>query len=149
MMSSQVPLMSEFYHQLAFVSSVLAGFAFTFYGSLLTLTSTRLAVSCAAWFAVAASICFLLVTLGTTFAAVTAASLAAGAPMPLALARQLPVLSTCFFLGLALLLTSFGLGGWARSHALGWATSLVGGVGLLAALWVLWPFLHGHSTALP
>ena len=60
--------MTEYYRQFAFVSSVLAGFAFAFYGDVapgpdaasnVELGSVSLAST--------ASIAFLLVTLGTTF----------------------------------------------------------------------------------
>ena len=61
--------MGEYYRQFAFVSSVLAGFAFTFYATLLAINRPHRAVSWAALLTVTASICFLTVTLGTTFAA--------------------------------------------------------------------------------
>ena len=62
--------MAEFYRQFAFVSSVLAGFAFTFYGTLLVAEREHRAGAWAAFLAVAASVAFLPVTLGMTFGAV-------------------------------------------------------------------------------
>jgi hypothetical protein len=62
--------MAEFYRQFALVSSVLAGFAFTFYGTLLVAAREHRAGAWAAFFAVAASVAFLPVTLGMTFGAV-------------------------------------------------------------------------------
>jgi hypothetical protein len=74
--------------QLAFVSSLLAGFAFTFYGVLLTTSTAHRVASWACFLAVAASIIFLLVTLGNTFAAVVASSLPKDNPMPPSIAAQ-------------------------------------------------------------
>src|SRR5262249_2737016 len=59
----------EYYRQFGFVSSVLAGFAFTFFGVLLPVSVTARAAALAAYLAVAGSIAFFLVTLGMTFAA--------------------------------------------------------------------------------
>jgi len=50
--------MAEFYRQFAFVSSVLAGFAFTFYGTLLVAEREHRAGAWAAFLAVAASVAF-------------------------------------------------------------------------------------------
>src|SRR5215831_8348464 len=65
--------MAELFRQFAFVSSVLAGFAFAFYGTLLVAAREHRAGAWAAFFAVAASVAFLPVTLGMTFSAVRAA----------------------------------------------------------------------------
>jgi hypothetical protein len=54
----------EYYRQFAFVNSVLAGFAFSFYGVLLSASAQHRATNLAALLAVMASIAFLLVTLG-------------------------------------------------------------------------------------
>ena len=56
------------------MSSVLAGFAFTFYGTLLVAAREHRAGAWAAFFVVAASVAFLPVTLGMTFGAVRAAN---------------------------------------------------------------------------
>jgi len=66
--------MAEFSRQFAFVSSVLAGFAFAFYGTLLVAAREHKAGTWAAFFAVAASVAFLPVTLGMTFNAARAAN---------------------------------------------------------------------------
>jgi hypothetical protein len=112
--------MAEFYRQFAFVSSVLAGFAFTFYGTLLVAAHEHRAGKWAAFFAVAASVAFLPVTLGMTFGAVRA--------------------------GVVFLLTSFGVSGWIRSRGLGIATTSLSLIGALVALAALRPFLHVVST---
>ena len=76
----------EYYRQFGFVSSVLGGFAFTFFGVLLPVSTRGHAAALAAFLAVAGS--FLMVTLGMTFAATVAASLPAEAPMPASILAQ-------------------------------------------------------------
>ena|SRR5450432_2722598 len=132
----------EYYRQFAFVSSVLAGFAFTLYGVLLGTSTAHKAADWASLLAVAASVSFLLVTLGMTFAAAVAAHLPKDATMPPAITAQQMPLSFCFLGGIALLFAAFGLGGWIRSRSLGIATTVVAGLGLVAAFAVLIPFMR-------
>ena len=127
------------YQQLAFVSSVLAGFAFAFYGTLLISQSTRRICSWAALLAACAGICFLIVTLGSTFSVTVTLNTAA---LPEALQAQQEPLTTLFLLGIVLTLFSFGIGGWMRSHKLGVATTCVALMGLVGVLWVMQPFIH-------
>jgi hypothetical protein len=132
----------EYYRQFAFVSSVLAGFAFSFYGVLLSASAQHRATNLAALVAVMASIAFLLVTLGMTFAAAIAASLPNGGKMPSSILAQQTPLSICFLVGIVLLFGAFGLGGWIRSRSLGIATTAIAAVGLVGAVAVLIPYLH-------
>ena len=133
--------MAEYYRQFAFVSSVLAGFAFTFYAALLAISAKSRATSWAAFLTVTASTCFLIVTLGTTFSAARVAGLSAEAELPPELAAQQAPLSVLFLLGIYLLLASFGLGGWIRSRKLGIVTVVVSILGAAGVLGALWPFL--------
>ena len=132
----------EYYRQFGFVSSVLGGFAFTFFGVLLPVSPKGRAAALAAYLAVAGSIAFLLVTLGMTFAASVAASLPMGAVMPLSIVAQQTPLSFCFIVGMSLLLTSFAVGGWIHSRFMGIATIILAVVGALGTFLVLIPFLH-------
>src|SRR5262245_53480619 len=135
--------MAEYYRQFAFVSSVLAGFAFAFYGTLLVAAREHRAGAWAAFFAVAASVAFLPVTLGMTFNAVRAAndprelSLSAAAADP-----QIALLSMLFLSGVIFLLASFGISGRMRSRRLGIATSSLSLLGSIAAYAALMPFLY-------
>ena len=133
--------MAEYYRQFAFVSSVLAGFAFTFYATLLSIDRAKRSVSWAALLSVAASICLLVVTLGTTFAAARVASLPDGSALPPLLASQQVPLSMFFLAGILLLLASFALGGWIRSRRLGVATTTLSVIGAIAVFFALSPFL--------
>jgi len=134
--------MAEYYRQFAFVSSVLAGFAFTFYATLLAVPRESRAASWAAFLAVTASTCFLVVTLATTFSAARVASLSDPLAIPPELLVQRSFLSVLFLLGILLLLASFGLGGWIRSRRLGTATTAVAILGAIAVFLALAPFLQ-------
>src|SRR5215469_2608470 len=132
----------EYYRQFGFVSSVLGGFAFTFFGVLLPVSMKGRAAALAGFLAVAGSISFLLVTLGMTFAAAVAASLPADAGMPASILAQQTPLSFCFLLGMGLLLASFGVCGWIHSRFMGIATVTLAGIGAFGVVLVLIPFLH-------
>lgn len=127
------------YQQIAFVSSVLAGFAFAFYGTLLISPTTRRIGSWAAFLSACAGICFLIVTLGSTFSVTATLHTAT---LPEALRAQQEPLTTLFLLGIVLTLFSFGIGGWMRSHKLGIATTCVALIGVVGVLWVMQPFIH-------
>ena len=135
--------MAEFSRQFAFVSSVLAGFAFAFYGTLLLAPRENRAGAWAAFFAVAASVAFLPVTLGMTFNAVRAANQPRDLSVSTAAADpQIALLSMLFLSGVLFLLASFGISGWMRSRGLGIATTALSSLGALAIFVALKPFLH-------
>ena len=134
--------MTEYYRQFAFVTSVLGGFAFALFGTLLLAPSSHRAASWAAMLSVTASIAFLLDTLGMTFAGVYSTSLPADGTMPPRIASQLGPLTLLFCFGILLLLASFGLGGWVRSRTLGIATTTVAVLGAIAAYLVLAPYIR-------
>jgi hypothetical protein len=135
--------MAEYYRQFAFVSSVLAGFAFAFYGTLLVAAREHRAGAWASFFAVAASVAFLPVTLGMTFTAARATI----QPQEFTVSTlksdpQNALLSMLFLSGVVFLLASFGISGWMRSRGLGIATTSLSLLGALAAFAALRPFLH-------
>jgi hypothetical protein len=139
--------MAEFYRQFAFVSSVLAGFAFTFYGTLLVAEREHRAGAWAAFLAVAASVAFLPVTLGMTFGAVHAVNQSSEFSVStLAADPQIALLSMLFLAGVVFLLGSFGVSGWMRSRGLGIATTSLSFIGALAVFAALRPFLHVVSA---
>jgi hypothetical protein len=139
--------MAEFYRQFAFVSSVLAGFSFTFYGTLLIAARRHRAGTWAAFLAVAASVAFLPVTLGMTFTAARATNQPSEFSISHAAADpQLALLSMLFLSGMVLLFASFGVSGWMRSRGLGIATTFLSLMGAIAAFAALRPFIHVMST---
>jgi hypothetical protein len=127
----------EYYRQFGFVSSVLGGFAFTFFGVLLPVSTRGHAAALATFLAIAGSIAFLMVTLGMTFAATVPAE----APMPASILAQETPLSFCFLIGMGLLLASFGVCGWIHSCLMGIAAIFLAAVGALGIMLVLIPFL--------
>jgi hypothetical protein len=136
-------IMAEFSRQFAFVSSVLAGFAFAFYGTLLVAAREHKAGTWAAFFAVAASVAFLPVTLGMTFNAARAANQSTELTVSSATADpQIALLSMLFLSGVVFLLASFGISGWMRSRGLGIATTTLSLLGAFAVFAALRPFLH-------
>jgi hypothetical protein len=132
----------EYYRQFGFVSSVLGGFAFTFFGVLLPVSSRGRPAALAAFLAVAGSIALLLVTLGMTFAAAVAGSLPSDAVMPASILAQQTPLSFCFVVGVGFLLASFAVAGWIHSRFLGIATVILAVVGAFGIFLVLIPFSH-------
>ncbi len=139
--------MIEYFRQFAFVASLLGGFSFTFFGTLLMVPRDHRVVSPAAALALAASTCFLVVTLGNTFAATAVAD-----PATLAVSRRLGIataiqghvapISQLFLLGVLLLLLSFGASGWVRTRRLGQLTTLIAAIGIAGVVWVMLPFLR-------
>jgi hypothetical protein len=138
--------MAEFYRQFALVSSVLAGFAFTFYGTLLVAAREHRAGAWAAFFAVAASVAFLPVTLGMTFGAVLPPTSRESSAIEFGSDSQIALLSMLFLGGVVFLLGSFGVSGWMRSRRLGIATTSLVLIGAVAVFAALRPFLHVVST---
>jgi hypothetical protein len=134
--------MTEYYRQFAFVTSVLGGFSFALFGTLLLAPSSHRAASWAALLSVTASVAFLLDTIGMTFGGIYSGSLPPGGTIPPRIASQLGPLSQLFCAGVLLLLASFGLGGWVRSRTLGIATTTVAVLGAIAAYVVMTPYMH-------
>ena len=132
----------EYFRQIGFISSVLGGFAFTFFGVLLPVPGKGRPAALAAFLAVAGSICFLVVTLGMTFAAGVATSLPTEATIPASIVAQQTALSFCLLMGIGLLLASIAVGGWIHSRFMGIATICLAAVGTLGILLVLLPFVH-------
>ncbi len=138
--------MAEYFREFAFVASLLAGFSFAFFGTLLGAPKDHRVIGPAAGLALAASTCFLIVTLGNTFAAATvdapsAFPAVAKARILQGIGQHLGPISMLFLVGILLLLTSFGAAGWSRSRRLGYATTIIASLGALGAIWALLPFL--------
>jgi hypothetical protein len=141
-----ISTMAEFYRQFGFVSSVLAGFSFTFYGTLLVAARHHRAGTWAAFFAIAASVAFLPVTLGMTFGAVHAVNQLEPSVSNAAADPQIVLLSMLFLAGVVFLFASFGVSGWMRSRGLGIATTCLSLIGAIATFAALRPFLHAVHT---
>lgn len=135
---------AEYFRQFAAVASLLAGFSVAFSGTLLAVPHAHRVLGPAAALALAAAACFLVVTVGNTFAAAAVANprmLATHAGMQPAILAHLGPISEMFLVGVGLLLGSLGAAGWARSRTLGWVTTLTAALGAVGVLWALGPFL--------
>lgn len=133
--------MAEFFRQFAFVGALLGGFSLAFFGTLLDAGRVHRAVGPTAALALASSSCFLIVTLGNTFAASAMADDQMRQRLQAGIHHQVGPLSMLFLLGILLLLASFGASGWIRSRKLGWATSTIALATLLGVVWVMRPFV--------
>jgi hypothetical protein len=134
---------SELFRQTAFISALVAGFAFTFAGVLVTSSSKNRIVGWTAAFSILASAGLVVCALGWTLCAPRMAALAAGASsaqgidLPEAYRQIHRCLSTTFTTCFFLFLASVALSGWIRSRALGVVSTLAAASGGLMAVWVL------------
>ena len=133
--------MVEYFREFAFIGALLGGFSLAFFGTLLDAGRAHRAVAPTAALALAASSCFLIVTLGNTFAASVMSDTAMRARTEVRVIANIPPLSELFLLGILLLLASFGASGWIRSRRLGVATSAIAVVTLVGVVWIMTPFL--------
>jgi hypothetical protein len=136
--------MVEYFREFAFVGALLGGFSLAFFGTLLDAGRTHRAIGPTAALTLAASSCFLIVTLGNTFAASVMSDPAMRVRMEASVTTRIGSLSQLFLLGILLLLASFGASGWIRSRKLGWATTIIAVVTLGGVAWVMDPFLIIH-----
>ena len=133
--------MGDGFAQLGNISAVLGGFAVTFLAVVLTHPDTRRRADVAVTIATLAAACFFISALGwtllaTRYSAVAAQGLSrAQEAATLTNVAALPrSLSLIFLLGIFLLFTTLGLGGWLRSRTLGGVTTLIAlGAGVIAA----------------
>ena len=133
--------MSEYFREFAFVGALLGGFSLVLFGTLLDTGRSHRTVGPAAGLALASSSCFLIVTLGNTFAASVEANPLMRARLGAAIEGQMGPLSMLFLIGILVLLASFGAAGWIRSRRLGIATSAIAAVTLIGVVWVMSPFI--------
>ncbi len=136
--------MAEFFREFAFISALLGGFSLVLFGTLLDTGRNHRTVEPAAVLALASSSCFLIVTLGNTFAASVATDPVLRVKMNAVITGQLGPLSMLFIVGIVFLLGCFGSAGWIRSRRLGWTTTCMAVATFGGVLWVLQPFISIH-----
>ena len=140
-------LLAELFRQLAFISALVGGFAFTFVGVLLVAPAQRRVVSWTAGTSMVASAGLVVCALGWSLGASTVmvgASLAAGedvSALSASLRRMHLRLSLTFIVSIFLFLTSLGLSGWVRSRVLGVVSTSIAVLAAIASALVLSPFL--------
>ncbi len=128
-MSLTAGALAELFREMAFISAIIDGFAFTFLGVMVTTTGRSRFVDALAALAALGTAGLLVCTLGWTMAAAHTALL--GAPqIPPDLLALHRALSFVFMGCLLLFLATIGMSGWLRSRLLGAVTT---GAALAAA----------------
>jgi hypothetical protein len=131
--------MPELFAQLGFVCAVLAGFAFTFVGGLLSSSAQSRAYAWTFGAALFAAVALMVAAVGAVFAGLGTAGQFL-APEQARLLHQL--VSQAFLLGVLALLVAAGCVGWLRSRRLGLVSLAVASLGLAALAVVVVPFLR-------
>lgn len=131
--------MTELFDQLAFVSAVLAGFAFTFVGGLLTSTIPSRAYT---WVFASSLLAAVTLMVSAVAAVFTRLALAREAASPAALATLHPLVSQSFLLGVVALIAAAAGTGWLRSRRLGLVSMAIALLGLVALAAAVLPFLR-------
>lgn len=121
--------------QLGTLSAFLGGFAATFVATLLISRRRGRATGMTIGLSAAASVAFIVCVVGST---VLVTSLRPDAPAdfsPVGYLNAVNVLMTsAFMVGIMALLIALGISGWTRSRAMGWATTCISGIGVLAVI---------------
>lgn len=137
-MNLKPELAMEVFRQMAFISALIGGFAFSFVGVLLALPDKRRIINWIITIAILACSGLIVCTLGWTMSAYNAFQLVAEKvelpPFFKSLHRSL---SLTFIASLLLFLMSLGLSGWIRSRVLGVISSLIAMIAIIAVLWIL------------
>ncbi len=129
----------ETFRQMAFISALIGGFAFSFVGVLLALKQRTSIVHWIIGITITASCGLIVCTLGWTMSANFIYPLAAEkvTDVPLFVKNMHRSLSLTFIGCLLLFLVSLGLSGWIRSRWLGIISSVVAFVAILNVLVIL------------
>lgn len=141
-------LLAELFRQLAFISALVGGFAFTFVGVLLIAPAQRRVVSWTTGISMAASAGLVVCALGWSLGAsmvMVGASMAGSADasaLSIGLRNMHLRLSLTFIIGIFLFLASLGLSGWIRSRVLGVISTSIAVLAAIASALVLSPFLR-------
>jgi hypothetical protein len=145
-MTATPEALADLFRQLAFISALVGGFAFTFLGVLLASPSRSRIIGWTAGMAMATAAVLTVCVVGWTLVAsrvLLSASPESGGTfrLPAALNTTHSHLSQMFILGMFLFLASLGLCGWVRSRALGVVSTVITLLAAAALMSVLSPFL--------
>lgn len=141
-MSIKPELAIEVFRQMAFISALIGGFAFSFVGVLLALTQKHRIINWIIIIAIMACSGLIVCTLGWTMSAFNAFQLAAEQQALPDFYKPLHRnLSLTFIASLLLFLISLGLSGWIRSQTLGMISTLIATIAVVAVLWILSYFI--------
>lgn len=119
------------YQQLALISSILAGFAFTFFAAVLFQAKERQIHFYVLIATIISTLCMFICTLGWSFIAIS--EHLSKDSLGNVLLHHHRKLSLLFLLGILALITCLGLSGWLHSKKAGWVSS---GLSIIA-LWYM------------
>ena len=131
--------MTELFTQLCFVSSVLAGFAFSFVGGLLSSSSPSRIYGWAFSSALFAAVTLTVAAVGAVFAGLAFDGESAQGEQRRTLHQ---LVSQTFLLGILGLLVAAGCVGWLKSRQLGIVSVIIAVIGFLGMATVVMPFLR-------
>ncbi len=121
--------------QLGTLSAFLGGFAATFVATLLISRHSARATGATIGFSAASSVAFIVCVVGAT---VLVTGLHPEAPAAFNSRSYLNivngVMTSAFMIGITALLLALGISGWTRSKVMGWVTTCISVVGILAVL---------------
>ncbi len=133
----------EVFRQMAFISALIGGFAFSFVGVLLSLPEKRRIINWVIAITIAASSGMIICTLGWTMSSFNAYQLVfEKAVLPAFFKPMHQILSLTFIASLLLFLVSCGLSGWIRSRRLGILSSMIALFAIIGALFILSYFIR-------
>lgn len=141
-------LFAELFRQLAFISALIGGFAFTFVGVLLVSEHRSRVVSWTSALSMAVSAGLVICALGWSVGAsvmLMGAAAPAGADaaeLSAALSLMHRRLSLVFIVSILFFFAAMGLSGWVRSRRMGFVSSAIAAVAAAGAAFVLLPFLR-------
>ncbi|MBY0521108.1 MAG: hypothetical protein K2P79_11875 [Sphingomonas sp.] len=137
MLSEAQVAMSAFASQLGSISAFFGGVAVAFLGLLIFATARSRLMEGTIGAFVTAAVCFIVSALAATFLSV---GMLPGAARDIAnrpsLDSTMMLMTIAFLLGIVSLLGGVMASGWLRGRGTGYVTTIVGGVGLIAVLWL-------------
>ncbi|MEO1654619.1 MAG: hypothetical protein AAFU64_13825 [Bacteroidota bacterium] len=128
------------HEQLALISAILGGFAFTFLATILSMSQKAKIIDFTFIISVISSILFFISALGWSLMAMSVK--VAQDPVKLAFADKHRLLSLLFIAGVFSLVSSLGLSGWIRSRRMGIITTFVALLGLITIFYILRDFIN-------
>lgn len=131
--------MSQLFEQLGFISAILAGFAFTFVASLLTLRVTSRMYTWAFSGALLASFSLMLGSVAAVLASLGVASNHLDEQRTMTL---LAVVSQSFLVGIFALVLAFGCSGWLHSRRVGQIATILSVLTAVTLVAIIVPFLR-------
>lgn len=128
------------YQQLALISSILGGFAFTFFAAVVFQPRPHKIYMPVLMLSIASTICMFVCTLGWSFIAINEHRESEN--IGELLKHHHKTLSMLFILGIVALITCIGLSGWLHSKKAGLVSLLLALIGFTYIVYLMSHFIH-------